>query len=213
MGIIKKGILGGFSGKVGNVVGASWKGIDYIRSLPSTVRNPRTPRQVKQRTKFSLVQGFLTSMTPFIRIGFKNYAGGQTAMNAALSYNIQNGIIGEGADIDLDYPNLLVSRGSLFSTTNTSLECDYGEVTFGWQPVVAGNASVEDTVKFLMFNPAKGESVYNDKELTRSQSESFVDVPSTWVGDTVECYLTFISEDGKEVSNSKYMGNIEITEE
>ena len=47
MGIIKKGILGGFSGKVGNVVGASWKGIDYIRSLPSTVRNPRTPRQVK----------------------------------------------------------------------------------------------------------------------------------------------------------------------
>ena len=114
MGIIKKGILGGFSGKVGNVVGASWKGIDYIRSLPSTVRNPRTPRQVKQRTKFSLVQGFLTSMTPFIRNWFKNYAGGQTAMNAALSYNIQNGIIGEGADIDLDYPNLLVSEVAYF---------------------------------------------------------------------------------------------------
>ena len=52
MGIIKKGILGGFSGKVGNVVGASWKGIDYIRSLPSTVRNPRTPRQVKQELSF-----------------------------------------------------------------------------------------------------------------------------------------------------------------
>lgn len=37
MGTIKQGILGGFSGKVGNVVGASWKGIDYIRSLPSSV--------------------------------------------------------------------------------------------------------------------------------------------------------------------------------
>jgi hypothetical protein len=30
MGTIKKGILGGFSGKVGTVVGASWKGISYI---------------------------------------------------------------------------------------------------------------------------------------------------------------------------------------
>ena len=33
MGIIKKGILGGFSGIVGNVGGASWKGIDYIGSI------------------------------------------------------------------------------------------------------------------------------------------------------------------------------------
>ena len=31
MGTIKKGILGGFSGKVGTVVGASWKGISYMR--------------------------------------------------------------------------------------------------------------------------------------------------------------------------------------
>ncbi len=32
MGTISKGILGGFSGKVGTVVGGSWKGIDYMRS-------------------------------------------------------------------------------------------------------------------------------------------------------------------------------------
>jgi len=30
MGTIKKGILGGFSGKVGTVVGSSWKGIVLI---------------------------------------------------------------------------------------------------------------------------------------------------------------------------------------
>ena len=54
MGTIKKGVLGGFSGKVGTVVGASWKGIDYIRSLPASVKNPRTEGQVTQRTKFCL---------------------------------------------------------------------------------------------------------------------------------------------------------------
>ena len=29
MGTISKGILGGFSGTVGTVIGGSWKGIDY----------------------------------------------------------------------------------------------------------------------------------------------------------------------------------------
>jgi len=34
MGTIKKGILGGFSGKVGTVIGGVWKGIEYMRSIP-----------------------------------------------------------------------------------------------------------------------------------------------------------------------------------
>jgi hypothetical protein len=50
MGTIKKGVLGGFSGKVGSVVGASWKGIDYIRSLPASVKNPRTEGQVDRKS-------------------------------------------------------------------------------------------------------------------------------------------------------------------
>ena len=32
MGKIAQGILGGLSGKGGNVIGGSWKGIDYIRT-------------------------------------------------------------------------------------------------------------------------------------------------------------------------------------
>ncbi len=33
MGTFSKGIPGGFSGKVGNIVGGNWKGIDYMRSM------------------------------------------------------------------------------------------------------------------------------------------------------------------------------------
>jgi hypothetical protein len=48
MGTIKQGILGGFSGKVGTVIGGSWKGISYMRSIPQSVKNPRTDGQVNQ---------------------------------------------------------------------------------------------------------------------------------------------------------------------
>ena len=55
MGTIKQGILGGFSGKVGTVVGSSWKGISYMRGRAQSVRNPRTEGQMEQRSKFAQV--------------------------------------------------------------------------------------------------------------------------------------------------------------
>ena len=48
MGKIKQGILGGFKGKVGTVIGASWNGIAY--------KNPKTAAQLQQRTFFKEVQ-------------------------------------------------------------------------------------------------------------------------------------------------------------
>ena len=51
MGKISQGILGGVSGKVGNVVGGSWKGIDYLKIMPASVANPQTPAQMDQRSK------------------------------------------------------------------------------------------------------------------------------------------------------------------
>lgn len=53
MGVIKQGILGGFSGKVGSVVGTSWKGRAVMKAMPLSVANPRTTGQVQQRTKMT----------------------------------------------------------------------------------------------------------------------------------------------------------------
>ena len=60
MGKIKKGILGGFSGKTGSVVGGSWKGIDYMRSLATSVANPKTSAQVTVRTNFSALVSIMS---------------------------------------------------------------------------------------------------------------------------------------------------------
>lgn len=55
MGVIKRGILGGVSNKIGNVVGSSWKGIATLRSLPLSVANPNTKEQRDNRTSFSIM--------------------------------------------------------------------------------------------------------------------------------------------------------------
>ncbi|SRR5690554_380469 len=214
MGIIKQGILGGFSGKVGNVVGASWKGIDYIRSLPSSVRNPRTPGQVKQRTKFTLVQRFLTSMTPVVRVGFKNYAGKKTAFNAATSYNVLNGVVGEGDMMELDYPSLLISRGNLQPAPSGDALYVGGDIIVEWDNSVNGlNASGNDEAILVLHNSIKGESRYSIGLSDRLIGELREACPSHWQGDVVECYIAFVSEDGKDVSNSIHLASIEIPTE
>lgn len=55
MGVIKQGILGGFSNKVGTVIGSSWKGIAVMRSMPLSVANPKTAAQVANRSKFGQI--------------------------------------------------------------------------------------------------------------------------------------------------------------
>ena len=52
MGKIKQGILGGFKGKVGTVIGASWNGIAYMKGLPQSQKDPKTAAQVAQRNFF-----------------------------------------------------------------------------------------------------------------------------------------------------------------
>ena len=48
MGKIKQGILGGFRGKVGTVVGSYWNGIFYMKSLPQSYKKGRSGSKMQQ---------------------------------------------------------------------------------------------------------------------------------------------------------------------
>ena len=68
MAKIKQGILGGFSGKVANVVGTSWKGRAVMKSQPLSVANPRTEAQQEQRGKFSKIAELASAiLTQFVQ--------------------------------------------------------------------------------------------------------------------------------------------------
>ena len=211
MGTIKKGILGGFSGKVGTVVGASWKGIAYMRSLPLKVRNPRTQPQRMQRSKFALSLALLQPMTAFLRTGWKLYAHKQSPFNAAMSYTIANAITGAYPDYDIDPSKVLVSRGALPTATNTFVSFDDGKVEFQWEDNSGVNsAKATDKALIAILNLAKGEAITDNAGAERQDCVQQVAVPAEWSGDSVETYMGFISEDGKEVANSVYLGSVAI---
>lgn len=207
MGTIKQGILGGFSGKVGTVVGGSWKGISYMRSLAQNVKNPRTEAQMTQRSKFALTLAFLKPITNYVRVGFKPYATKQTAFNAAMSYIVANAVSGEYPNHTLDFAKVLVSRGSLFPVENASAEADAGKITISW----TDNSGISDALPTdvampLVFNPLKVEAVFSTSAAARADGMAEINLPADWAGDNVEVYLGFVSADGKAIANSIYLG-------
>lgn len=210
MARIGKGILGGLSGKVGNVVGANWKGIDYIRSKPLSVKNPRTEKQVNQRTKFDIVLKFLQPNLEFIKIGYKNYTNKRSQFNSAMSYILNNAMAGTSPlDYAIDYPLALLSRGSLATALNPTFDvATPGQVEFNWvDNSVEQSANATDKSMLVVFNSDKGQSIFTTAGPDRSTGTETVTIPDSFSGDTLELYMGFISEDGVLVSNSVYLGS------
>lgn len=203
MARLKNGINGDITGKVGTVVGAKWRDIHYIRSLPKKSNNPRTKGQVRQRSKLSVTMEFLKTITPYIRIGFKEYSSGRlTAFNAATSYNIKNATTENNDKIELDFSKLLVTRGSLITATDIKSEIVNGQLHFNWEATLKENARSNDLVMLLAYNPTKKEAIYNICVAQRSHSTAQMQLPSDWNGDMIHTYISFRSADGELVSDS-----------
>jgi len=211
MARIHLGILGGFSGKVGNVVGGSWKGIDYMRAKASSIANPRTVGQMTQRTKFSTILDFLKPITPFLRVGFKLFTVKQTAFNSAMSYNLANAVLGEYPDFYVDSASVLVSRGNLTPVNNADASIQNGITKITWDDNTGiGTAKANDKLLAVVYNLMKGEAVFEISGAERSAGTYEIAVPANWIGDKVEVYVGFVSFDGKEVANSVYLGSKDV---
>ena len=211
MGKINLGILGSFSGKVGNVVGGSWKGISYMRAKASSVANPRTDGQIGQRSKFALVLGILKPITGFIRVGYKRYTTKQTAFNAAMSYILNNAITGTFPDFSVDLSKVLVSRGNLTTASNAAVLATGGSIGLTWDDNSSANmANATDKALVLVLNPLRAEAVYETAGNARTTGAQEIAVPAEWLGESVEVFLGFITEDGKDLANSVYLGSVEV---
>ena len=208
MGKIGRGILGGVSGKVANVVGARWKGIDYIRAKPQSVANPRTLLQVNQRTKFALVLRFLQPNLNYVKIGYKNYAVKKSQFNSAMSYLLNNAIIGVSPNFEIDYSLALLSRGNLSTALNPVFDLSTpGQVEFSWDDnSTDGNANTTDKVMVVAYNPLKGESIYLTEGAIRTDLSQSLVLPNSYSGEAVHLFISFMSADETQLSNSTYIG-------
>jgi hypothetical protein len=211
MGTIQKGILGGFSGKVGNVVGGAWKGIDYMRSLGSRRTTTTTQKQKEQQLKFALIAKFQQPLANLLAISFKSFAVKMTGANSAMSYNLRKGISGVYPDFVIDYSKILVSRGNLPNAINpAAAAAAAGIVNFTWtNNAGAGKAKDSDRSILVAYCPEMQQSIYTDAGADRSVETAALDL-SAFTGLAVQTWVGFISETGKQVATSIFTGEITV---
>ena len=207
MGTIKQGVLGGFSGKVGTVIGASWKGTAYMRGQATHVKNPRTAAQIAQRTKMEFARNFLQPAAEFINIGFKDVAKRQSPLNYAASQMMRNAIYGDYPDYSPIYSELKWSHGLLTQPIVETVYANYNGIDFLWQDNSgSGNAKADDISMVVVCNEEKQELKYFMNGYTRSETTTHCEFPNEWVEDHIHVYVTMRSADGKLISNSHYCG-------
>lgn len=209
MGKIKTGILGGFQGKVGTVIGSTWRGENVMRALPKTSSKTPTASQKIQRLKFKTVSEFLNPLRSTLSTYFGNGTGVKSRYNLATSYHITNAVEMVDETAVLQYNRVMVSKGTLFGFQNPSSSTEPGAiVTLEWENNADfGNAKTEDAVSVVCYNEDSGVFLVYEGIAQRSEQSASITLPQNLIGLEVHLYVFLYNAASKTASNSLYLGS------
>lgn len=203
MGVIKRGILGGFSGKVANVIGGSWKGIAYMRAMPLSVANPQTAGQVAQRNKMAgLVLFAKLFLGNVIKPVMDRFAVGMSGFNEFVSINMP-AVDGSG---NIIYTDVQFGNGILIPAAFDVDDSLAADIEISWTDNTGdGNALATDLLWYGIFNYNKGTSSGAKSGTTRNTTTISPLLPAqTAIGDVLHVYIGFVAENGSKMSYTTY---------
>lgn len=205
MGKINQGILGGFSGAVGPVVGSSWKGIDYMKSKPTSVANPRTAAQIAQREKFANVVAFaVVLLSSIIKPLRDRFAVRMSGFNAFVQDNIDLFV----EEMPSPAADLVIASGKMAKTDISDISAAPADTDVDVDWVLdagSGYKLATDIAYCVVVNETKEELAFSDATKVRSDLGVTISLPSLKeVGDVLNAYLVFLRDDGTVCSNTAF---------
>ena len=211
MGLIDRGILGGFRKKTGTVVGAFWRTLETIRAMPRLSGKPQAQSIINQQIKFALITNFLSYISDLVQTGYKLEAKIQTAMNVAVADNLKNAIQGVAPDFSIKYAGITFSKGKIDKGLgHTVASMGQSKVDITWDDYGASAfCDPTDMVTILVYNPTHSNFVRLIDAAPRSAKQFSIQMPLAFTGDEVHCYMSFNSKlKAPMVSDSVYVGHV-----
>ena len=211
MAKIRKGILGPLSGKLGPVVGATWKEIPYVRQKPKKKgkKRKRTQGQIATQEKLRFMNNVLVPFHTYINIGFMHHAADKTEISAAFSANYHTAIGGIHPNLEVDYSQLIFSLGSLAMVTDVTMELIDGDsLKLTWNPNTSRKVSSDDQLMLVVYCPELEETAGFVGGVKRNDKECLFKFSPEMVGKALEVYIIMTSINRKKIADSKYLGRI-----
>jgi hypothetical protein len=212
MATFEKGILGGFSGKVGNVVGARWRGKNVMRSLPQRGKYTATAKQEEQRLKFKTVIGFLSPIVEILNSYFGNPQGDKSRANLATSYHLKNAVVYSSTSTVMDYAKVLISKGDLRGIDGGTVAAAATQtLNFGWQDNSGqGKATATDLLMVVVYAPDLNLFYTNIAVATRDATTATITLPNFMASFEVEVWVSFSKPETNFAAISTYMGAVTV---
>ncbi|MCR4829223.1 MAG: DUF6266 family protein [Bacteroidales bacterium] len=211
MAKINTGILGGFNGPLGPVVGYAWKGKACMRTKALSVLNPNTEAQQMWRYRFKVITQLGASCLTFIHTGFHQQAKEMTESNVFMAKNICDVFTGTWPNLTLAYSKLVFAAGSLDLPFNPAATASETAITFTWTDNSGvGNASATDKANVLIYNKSQHTAQTVMEAAARTAATFSYTFPTAWAGDEVELYFYMSNAAATNNSPSVYLGNITL---
>jgi hypothetical protein len=154
---------------------------------------------------------FLGPIIPFLNETKKTAELDLTGYNKAFSYNVKNAITGTYPDLKIDFSMVLLSRGDLPNVKSPEAESlSPGEILCRWTDNSGTGLAAPDDKVFLAVHFPENGSWMNKLDITKRSAGSLVFDVTDFRGITVQIYLGLISADETEVSDSFYVGGLQV---
>jgi hypothetical protein len=212
MAISNNGVLGAFIGTIGPVTGFMRNGKNVLRTSNSSIQNKRTPLQLAQRQKISICNSFTKAFsgTGFFNKSFPAYGHTGTGFNRVTSVLMSRVLTGVYPDMDLNYAQVMVSKGRLPGAQGSKASIKNGIIHFSFiDNSTDGIASGDDTVILVAFAPDLQQALFTLYGGFRKDKKAVLNVPA-FKGHVVETWIGFLSKDEKNASDSVYTGRLKV---
>lgn len=212
MGTYEQGILGPFSGKVGTVVGANWRGKNVMRSRPKKSTKLPSENQELQRERFTRVVRFLAPIKTVLTRYFGQSANFRSRYDLATSYHLKNAVLLEDDAFEIQYNKVLISKGDLQGISGAKIiPRPNAEMRLEWiDNSGQGLALPKDKLLFVIYAPDLDVFEIFEDTAQRDSSEVNLIAASYLQGSTVHCWAGFVNNERKLSSLSLYLGDIKL---
>ncbi|PVW12850.1 DUF6266 family protein [Marixanthomonas spongiae] len=211
MGTLQNGLMGGFSGKVGPVVGATWRNKNIIRSAPQLSNKPRSQAQLSNQSNFGLVSTFLAKYRAFINAYFIPDADGKAAYGSAMSYHRKHATIKINGLYYMNYLKVLISKGPLPGVWNlTFTQGAINSFQLTWddnseQPLAAPN----DLLTVATYAPALHTFYFFEACAERQDTSVQLTIPAGFTEQNLQLWATFTDQaKHPTAATSCYVGEV-----
>lgn len=211
MGTYEQGILGAFSGLVGPVVGANFRGKNVMRGRPKKTKKLPTVNQLAQRGRFAAVTHFLTPANVILSAYFANQSGVKSRYNLATSYHLQHAVSWNNTEATILFEKALFSKGSLLAPQNLGATPVTGnQLQLNWVNNSYGNALSTDELMVVVYEPIGGFYEFFLNVSTRADEMATIILPPYMAGSEVQCWGFMVATQSKLKSTSQYLGAITV---